>query len=67
MRAQARSEEVLLLAVLRWFDHAPSMRRAALLQMAELLRWPFIPVSTVATLEQARSYCSMQCTVLCIV
>ena len=51
---QARSEEVLLLALLRWYDHAPEARREDTLEMAELVRWPFIPASTVATLEQER-------------
>ena len=51
---QARSEEVLLLALLRWYDHAPEARRGDTLDMAELVRWPFIPASTVATLEQER-------------
>eukprot|EP00908_Phaeocystis_cordata_P012807 Transcript_23800.p2 GENE.Transcript_23800~~Transcript_23800.p2 ORF type:complete len:671 (+),score=302.65 Transcript_23800:121-2013(+) len=52
---QARSEEVLLTALLSWYDHAPAARRAHALELAQLIRWPWVPAATIARLEQERS------------
>ena len=51
---QARSEEVLLEALLRWHDHDPLSRREHTIELASSVRWPFIPAAAVARLEMTR-------------
>ena len=50
----AKSEEVLLEALLAWYDHEPEARKPHLATLAAELRWPFISATTIARLEAER-------------
>lgn len=63
----AKSEEVLLEALLAWYDHEPEARRPHLATLAAELRWPFISAATIARLEAERPslFASPQLVQLC--